>query len=593
MGAKFIGPGYEAIEGMGDKILSMRIAQEAGVSCAPRHDGEIATAEEALEVAEKVGFPVIMKATAGGGGKGMKLAWSAEELPEQFNLAKQEAAASFGDDRMLVQHYVCPYGGRHIEIQVLGDKHGNYVYLPERECSIQRRHQKVIEEAPSVLVDPEMRKKMGEQAVALAAAVGYESAGTVEFLVDPHSKKWYFLEMNTRLQVEHPITEAITGVDLVEEMIRIAAGEKLRLTQDDVRIEGWAVEARVYAEDSVNYMPSIGRLSTYIEPKADVTHMVGDTPTPNVRVDTGVIEGSEISVYYDPMICKLITYGRDRTEALSTMAGALDSYVIKGVQHNIPLLRDVIQQPTFVSGDFTTEFLTDVYPDKFSGYTLSAEERKQLASSAVFVHVTRILSEQRFRNFPSSSAVWPSEYVVVVDGEEHTVSAGFSEDLPENSLAVSVDGGDAVGVTSDWAVGDAVFRGSVGDAELTVQTLGRRTCTYALRFCGTEFDVDVRDARIAPMYDIMPEPISDFNADEVVTPMPGVVVSVDVKPGDAVSAGQTVAVVEAMKMQNNLSAPRAGIIKAVFSAVGDSLDDGSAILVLEPEDEPEGDAAAE
>lgn len=297
-GLAFIGPGPYPMEKMGDKIESMKLAQEAGVSTAPRFNGECNDVEHALKIADEIGFPIIMKASAGGGGRGMAIAWTRDELPEGFKSARQVAQAAFGDCRMLIQRYVCPDGGRHIEFQMLGDQHGNYVYLPERECSIQRRHQKVIEEAPSVLLTPEMRKAMGEQAVSLCKAVGYESAGTVEFLVDPDTKEWYFLEMNTRLQVEHPITECITGIDLVEEMIRVAAGKPLSIKQEDIKIDGWAVEARVYAEDSVNYLPSIGTLSTYMEPTASNP----DAKWPDVRVDTGVVEGSEISMYYDAMI---------------------------------------------------------------------------------------------------------------------------------------------------------------------------------------------------------------------------------------------------------------------------------------------------
>lgn len=391
MGVQFIGPGPKAIVDMGCKIKSMRIAQEANVDCAPRHDGEVDDVDFAVEIARGLGYPIIMKAAAGGGGKGMRIAWSEDELAEGFKLARDEAMASFGDDRMLIQHYVAPTDARHIEIQIMGDRHGNYVAFPERECSIQRRHQKVIEEAPSTVLTPEMRHTMGEQAKSLAAAVGYESAGTVEFLVDS-KKKWYFLEMNTRLQVEHPITECITGVDLVEQMIRVAAGEALTISQDDIEIKGHAVESRVYAEDSVNYLPSIGRLSQYEEPVPSNP----DAEWPDVRCDTGVVEGSEISVYYDPMICKLITYGEDRAHALDLMADALDSYVIKGVDHNVPLLRDIIEQPRFVSGDITTEFLPEVYPDRFQGYAMSPAQQTQLAASALAVRLQLLKDDASF-----------------------------------------------------------------------------------------------------------------------------------------------------------------------------------------------------
>ncbi|CAI2737404.1 unnamed protein product [Dicrocoelium dendriticum] len=376
IGVVFIGPNSKAIRSMGDKIESKRIAAIAKVNGIPGFDGEVAGPDEAAKIANEIGYPVMIKASAGGGGKGMRIAWNESEARKGFRLSKAEAKASFGDDRMLIEKYID--NPRHIEIQVLCDRHGNAIYLNERECSIQRRNQKVIEEAPSTFIDPETRRAMGEQAVSLAKAVGYDSAGTVEFLVD--SKKcFYFLEMNTRLQVEHPITECTTGVDIVHQMLRIGKGHKLMLSQDDVSINGWALECRVYAEDPYKSfgLPSIGRLYSYSEP----VHI------PNVRCDSGITEGSEISIFYDPMICKLVTYGPDRQSALNTMAKALDSYVIRGVSHNIPLLRDVITEERFVSGDFSTKFLTETYPDGFKGTALNSKEFNTLIAIGAVVHV--------------------------------------------------------------------------------------------------------------------------------------------------------------------------------------------------------------
>lgn len=583
MGVQFIGPPADAIIDMGCKIKSMRIAQAANVNCAPRHDGEVDTPERALEIADGLGYPIIMKAAAGGGGKGMRIAWKRDELVEGFNLARQEAKASFNDDRMMIQHYVAPDDARHIEIQIMGDKHGNYLHFPERECSIQRRHQKVVEEAPSTVLTPEQRKVMGEQAVSLARAVGYHSAGTVEFLVDSKGKH-YFLEMNTRLQVEHPITECITGVDLVEQMIRVAAGEKLDMTQDDVKINGWAIESRVYAEDSVNYLPSIGRLSKYEEPTASNP----DAEWPDVRCDTGVVEGSEISVYYDPMICKLVTYGKDRTEALSLMANALDNYVIKGVDHNIPLLRDIIEQDRFVTGALTTEFLPEVYPDKFPGYALNSTQKTQLAVSALSIHLQQEVDRASFGHSAKAdlNAIY-GEFVVLIDGEEHAISSEVNAD---GGLKVSIDGNE-IPVSSDWTPGSSVLRGSIGGENVVIQTIEVAGYHKTLRFFGSVFNVTVLSKREHELWQYMPEKVDEVDLNAIVTPMPGVCVSVSVQPGDEVSAGQVVAVLEAMKMQNNMTSPRAGIVKAVHVTVGESLDDGTVIVELE--DVVEEEAVAE
>uniref|UniRef100_A0A3Q0S6R7 Propionyl-CoA carboxylase subunit alpha n=1 Tax=Amphilophus citrinellus TaxID=61819 RepID=A0A3Q0S6R7_AMPCI len=394
-GVAFIGPDTHAIQAMGDKIESKLIAKAAKVNTIPGFDGVVKTAEEAVKIAQQIGYPVMIKASAGGGGKGMRIAWNDEETREGFRFSSQEAASSFGDDRLLIEKYID--NPRHIEIQVLADKHGNALWLNERECSIQRRNQKVVEEAPSTFLDPATRRAMGEQAVQLARAVQYSSAGTVEFLVDS-KKNFYFLEMNTRLQVEHPITECITGLDLVEQMIRVAKGYQLQHTQEDIPIDGWAVECRVYAEDPYKSfgLPSIGRLSQYQEPLS----------LNKVRVDSGIQEGSEISIYYDPMISKLITYGATRAEALARMEDALDHYVIRGVTHNIPLLREIITHPRFVSGDISTNFLPEVYPDGFKGHQLGVDAHRELLAAAAALHVSKQFVPFRVASAPVECNRW-------------------------------------------------------------------------------------------------------------------------------------------------------------------------------------------
>uniref|UniRef100_A0A7M4FNX3 Propionyl-CoA carboxylase subunit alpha n=1 Tax=Crocodylus porosus TaxID=8502 RepID=A0A7M4FNX3_CROPO len=409
-GITFIGPDTHAIQAMGDKIESKLLAKNAKVNTIPGFDGVVKDADEAVRIAREIGYPVMIKASAGGGGKGMRIAWDDEETREGFRFSSQEAASSFGDDRLLIEKFID--NPRHIEIQVLGDKHGNALWLNERECSIQRRNQKVVEEAPSTFLDPETRRAMGEQAVALAKAVKYSSAGTVEFLVDS-KKNFYFLEMNTRLQVEHPVTECITGLDLVQEMIRVAKGYPLRHKQADIPINGWAVECRVYAEDPYKSfgLPSIGKLSQYREP-LDV---------PNVRVDSGIQQGSDISIYYDPMISKLVTYGSNRAEALQRMEEALDNYIIRGVTHNIALLREVIIHPRFVQGDISTKFLPEVYPDGFKGHKLTDLEKRELLATAASLYVSCFVSQQ-----------------VEVDGTKLNVTSEWN--LASPLLPVTVDG---------------------------------------------------------------------------------------------------------------------------------------------------------
>ncbi|XP_076786642.1 propionyl-CoA carboxylase alpha chain, mitochondrial isoform X2 [Arvicanthis niloticus] len=470
----FIGPDTHAIQAMGDKIESKLLAKKAKVNTIPGFDGVVKDADEAVRIAREIGYPVMIKASAGGGGKGMRIARDDEETRDGFRFSSQEAASSFGDDRLLIEKFID--NPRHIEIQVLGDKHGNALWLNERECSIQRRNQKVVEEAPSIFLDPETRRAMGEQAVALAKAVRYSSAGTVEFLVDSQ-KNFYFLEMNTRLQVEHPVTECITGLDLVQEMILVAKGYPLRHKQEDIPISGWAVECRVYAEDPYKSfgLPSIGRLSQYQEP----IHL------PGVRVDSGIQPGSDISIYYDPMISKLVTYGSDRAEALKRMEDALDNYVIRGVTHNIPLLREVIVNTRFVKGDISTKFLSEVYPDGFKGHTLTPSERDQLLAIASSVFVASQLRAQRFQEHSRVPVIRPDvakwELSVKLHDEDHTVVV--SNNGP--TFTVEVDGS-KLNVTSTWNLASPLLSVNVDGTQRTVQCLSREAGgNMSIQFLGT------------------------------------------------------------------------------------------------------------
>ncbi|XP_078402183.1 propionyl-CoA carboxylase alpha chain, mitochondrial isoform X2 [Cetorhinus maximus] len=474
-GITFIGPDTHAIQAMGDKIESKLIAKKAKVNTIPGYDGVVKDADEAVRIAKEIGYPVMIKASAGGGGKGMRIAWDDGETREGFRFSSQEAASSFGDDRLLIEKFID--NPRHIEIQVLGDKHGNALWLNERECSIQRRNQKVVEEAPSTFLDPETRRAMGEQAVALANAVSYSSAGTVEFLVDS-KKNFYFLEMNTRLQVEHPVTECITGLDLVQEMIRVAKGYPLCHKQADIPINGWAIECRVYAEDPYKSfgLPSVGRLSQYKEP----LHVS------NVRIDSGIQEGSDISIYYDPMISKLVTFGATRAEALQRMQEALDNYVIRGVTHNIPLLREVIIHPRFVKGDITTNFLPEVYPDGFKGRTLSDSEHKELLATAGSIYVAALLKAQRFlensTRIPAAKQEQKSwELSVQLDDGVHSVTVSRSG----SSYTVEVDG-KTLNVTSEWNLASPLLPVTIDDTQRIFQCLSRDAAgNMKIQYLGT------------------------------------------------------------------------------------------------------------
>ncbi|XP_045423310.1 propionyl-CoA carboxylase alpha chain, mitochondrial isoform X2 [Lemur catta] len=566
----FIGPDRHAIQAMGDKIESKLLAKKAKVNTIPGFDGVVKDADEAVRIAREIGYPVMIKASAGGGGKGMRIAWDDEETRDGFRFSSQEAASSFGDDRLLIEKFID--NPRHIEIQVLGDKHGNALWLNERECSIQRRNQKVVEEAPSIFLDAETRRAMGEQAVALAKAVNYSSAGTVEFLVDS-KKNFYFLEMNTRLQVEHPVTECITGLDLVQEMIRVAKGYPLRHKQADIPINGWAVECRVYAEDPYKSfgLPSIGRLSQYQEP----LHL------PGVRVDSGIQPGSDISIYYDPMISKLITYGSDRTEALKRMEDALDNYVIRGVTHNIALLREVIINSRFVKGDISTKFLSDEYPDGFKGHTLTKSERNQLLAIASSLFMASQLRAQHFQEQSRVPIIKPDmanwELSIKLHDEVHTALASNSG----STFSVEVDGS-KLDVTSTWNLALPLLSVNVDGTQRTVQCLSRDAGgNMSIQFLGTVYNVRVLTKLAAELNEFMLEKVAEDTSSILRSPMPGVVVAVSVKPGDVVAEGQEICVIEAMKMQNSMTAGKTGKVKSVHCKAGDTVGEGDLLVELE------------
>uniref|UniRef100_A0A6Q2Y1X4 Propionyl-CoA carboxylase alpha chain, mitochondrial n=1 Tax=Esox lucius TaxID=8010 RepID=A0A6Q2Y1X4_ESOLU len=566
----FVGPDTHAIHAMGDKIESKLLAKAAKVNVIPGFDGVVENVEDAVKIAGQIGYPVMIKASAGGGGKGMRIAWNDDETREGFRLSSQEAASSFGDDRLLIEKFVD--NPRHIEIQVLADKHGNALWLNERECSIQRRNQKVVEEAPSTFLDPDTRRAMGEQAVQLAKAVKYSSAGTVEFLVDS-KKNFYFLEMNTRLQVEHPITECITGLDLVQQMIRIAKGFPLVHRQEDIPINGWAIESRVYAEDPYKSfgLPSIGRLSQYQEPIS----------LPNVRVDSGIQEGSDISIYYDPMISKLVTYGATRAEALQKMEDALDHYVIRGVTHNIPLLREIITNPRFISGDITTNFLPEEYPEGFTGHRLTPEGRRELLATAAALYISAQLRSQRFmgnlRVSTTSQEQSQWELQVELEKKSHLVSLSRSG----SSFTVEVDGG-SVEVSGEWNLASALLPLSINGNPRVLQCLSRdATGQITLQYLGTQFKLRVLSRLAAKLTGHMPEKVPEDTSSILRSPMPGSVVAVSVKPGDMVAEGQEICVIEAMKMQNSLIAARAAKVKSVHCKAGETVGEGDLLVELE------------
>ncbi|WP_226634677.1 acetyl-CoA carboxylase biotin carboxylase subunit [Brevundimonas poindexterae] len=550
-GIAFIGPNPEAIDAMGDKITSKKFAAEAGVSTVPGHMGLIETSEEAVEIARGIGYPVMIKASAGGGGKGIRVAHSDADMADGFSSVKAEAKAAFGDDRVFLEKFI--ENPRHIEIQVLGDKHGNVVHLFERECSIQRRNQKVIEEAPSPLLDEKTRKAMGDQAIALARAVNYDSAGTVEFVAG-QDKSFYFLEMNTRLQVEHPVTELITGVDLVEQMIRSAWGEKLNITQKDLKIRGWAIESRIYAEDPYRgFLPSIGRLVRYGQPRE------GDQDGYLVRNDSGVREGDEISMFYDPMIAKLCTWGETREAAIDGMARALEDTHLEGVGHNVPFLAAVMDQQRFRSGELSTRYITDEFPDGFDGLPVAGFGRDVMLAASLAMKAVQV--EQA--GDPGHRSDW-----TVLVGAEH-VSASLAVDDDEN-LVIELDDEDRTLVLSeiDWSPGLPQFRAVLDGTPFTAQVT-RVPDGFDIRHRAMRARVRVLSPRHAELYARLPEKVPPDTSKLIQSPMPGLVVSVPVTVGQEVKEGETVAIIEAMKMQNILKAERDGVVKAIGAGPGD------------------------
>ncbi len=558
-GVAFIGPPASAIEAMGDKITSKKIAAEAGVSTVPGYMGLIADADEAVKIAGEIGYPVMIKASAGGGGKGMRIAWDDTEAREGFQSSRNEAASSFGDDRIFIEKFVTQ--PRHIEIQVLADQHGNCVYLGERECSIQRRNQKVIEEAPSPFLDTETRKRMGEQAVTLAQAVGYTSAGTVEFIVDGE-RNFYFLEMNTRLQVEHPVTELITGIDLVEQMIRVADGEKLPFSQDDIRLNGWAMESRLYAEDPYrNFLPSIGRLTRY-RPPAPVAE-----ENRVVRNDTGVEEGGEISMYYDPMIAKLCTWGPDRATAIAHMREALDAFEVEGIGHNLPFLAAVMDHPRFVSGDITTAFIAEEFPGGFDGSAPDADARARIAAAAAAMN--RVAEIRRTRisgRMDNHERKVGTDWVVQIGSERFEVVV----EADREGATIRFADGETRRVASNWTPGQPLARLEIDGAPLILK-VGRIPGGYRVRHRGADLNVHVWTPRQAELVALMPEKQAADTSRMLLCPMPGLIVKVDVAEGDEVQVGQPLCTVEAMKMENILRAERNGVIAKINAAPGDSM----------------------
>jgi propionyl-CoA carboxylase alpha chain len=562
-GIAFIGPPANAIAAMGDKIESKKLAKAAGVSVVPGYLGEIVDTDEAVKIAGEIGYPVMMKASAGGGGKGMRLAYSEADVREGFEATKREGLSSFGDDRVFIEKFI--EDPRHIEIQVLGDQHGTVLYLGERECSIQRRHQKVIEEAPSPFVTPEMRKAMGEQAVALAAAVGYYSAGTVELIVGA-DRSFYFLEMNTRLQVEHPVTEEVTGLDLVEQMIRVAAGEKLSFGQDDVQLNGWAIESRVYAEDPYRgFLPSTGRLTTY-KPPAQTRS--GERV---IRVDDGVVEGGEVSMFYDPMIAKLISWAPTREAAIDAQVTALDAFQLGGISDNVDFLSALLQHPRFRSGALTTGFIAEEYPDGFHGAPADEALLRDLAAIGALValtHATRAAMIDGQLGEPE----FPEQTQVVRLGGSGSAGRDFavSVDPYDGGTLVTVDDGEEMDVIGDWAPGQPLVVLDIDERRRVVQ-IARQGREWLLTTRGAAHRVAVLPRHVADLTRHMIEKIPPDMSRFLLAPMPGLLTRLEVAVGDKVEAGQPVAVVEAMKMENILRAAKSSTVKAVSAGVGASL----------------------
>jgi len=574
-GIVFVGPNPRAIEAMGDKIESKKLAAKAKVSTVPGHLGVIEDADAAVKIADDIGYPVMIKASAGGGGKGMRIAYSKKDVAEGFASSKSEAKSSFGDDRVFIEKFI--EEPRHIEIQVLGDKHGNVIHLGERECSIQRRNQKVIEEAPSPFLDAKTREAMGAEAVALAKAVDYDTAGTVEFIVDK-DRNFYFLEMNTRLQVEHPVTELVTGLDLVEQMLRIADGEKLSIKQKDVKLTGSAIESRIYAEDPVrNFMPSTGRLVRFQPPE------LGTEDGVTTRLDTGVEEGGEISVYYDPMIAKLITHAPKRAEAIEQMGRALDAFAIDGFRHNIPFLAVLMRNERWRKGDISTKFIEEEFPDGFHPPVPRGRVRDVLAAVAASIDY---LSNNRRRMITQQMHGEPvrfSDIRVVELGDDHVRVRVTGRDYPM-TVTLGGEGTDEprreIVLTSSWWFGEPVWRGTIGGEEVAVQVRSIVNGVH-LTYQGVEAPVRVFTDREVKLLALMPIKEKPDTSKLLLCPMPGLVVSLAVEEGQEVAAGETLCVVEAMKMENVLKAERDGTVSKILAKPGDSLNVDAVILEFE------------
>ncbi|CAM3725369.1 acetyl-CoA carboxylase biotin carboxylase subunit [Polynucleobacter arcticus] len=566
-GIVFIGPKYQSIAAMGDKIASKKLAIEAKVNTIPGFNEAIEKAEDAVKIAQGIGYPVMIKASAGGGGKGLRVAFNDKEAFEGFTACRTEALNSFGDDRVFIEKFV--EGPRHIEIQVLGDSKGNIVYLGERDCSIQRRHQKVIEEAPSPFIDPATRKAMGEQAVSLAKAVNYQSAGTVEFVVGK-DKSFYFLEMNTRLQVEHPVTEGITGLDLVEQMIRVAAGEQLAFKQEDIQLNGWSMECRINADDPFrNFLPSTGRLVKYRPP----------AEKDGVRVDTGVYEGGEIPMYYDSMIAKLIVHGKDRTEAIEKMRAALNDFVIRGIHSNIPFQAALLQHPRFVSGDFTTGFIAEEYPDGFKKDSVQPSDPRRLAALAAFMRYRYLEHIQMIDGQLAGHEMTIAKQFVVVTGAR----VGSSEDIQEIPIRVELKDGiysvyieqegdiSRYDIASNWRPGEICLRATINGAQHVTAQVERNGVKYTLILDGAQYECMVLSPLGAELQRRMLVKVPPDTSKLVMSPMPGLLTNIAVKAGDTVTAGQKLAAIEAMKMENTLLAAQDGVVAEVCANVGESL----------------------
>lgn len=566
-GVAFIGPSSESIRLMGDKITAKKVAIEAGVDTIPGYMGVIKDATEATTIASEIGFPIMIKAAAGGGGKGMRVVKKVEEIEQAFSSAMNEAKNSFKDDRVFIEKFI--EKPRHIEIQVLADKHGNIVCLGERECSIQRHNQKVIEEAPSSFVNEESRNQMYEQCISLVKKVGYYSAGTVEFMMDSN-RDFYFLEMNTRLQVEHPVTELITGIDLVEQMIKVAACQKLEFKQDDIKLDGWAIESRVYAEDPIRgFLPSSGRISEYQEPES----------SPNVRVDSGVYEGGQVSMFYDAMISKLCTFGQTRAEAIEHMQSALGEYVIHGVTHNIGFLEALIGHERFKSGDINTNFIAEEYPDGFSGAELTSEKAKVFLCVAIYIHLEDAhraitISDQ----IPGRQRVIGNRWVVSIDEERFPVYVRFIgggyEIRHENEVFF---------IKSSWILGNRLFHGTLGDLKINVQ-LENFAGGYYLTHAGSVVKTMVRSPRVSELEKFMPEPSDKVSETNLEAPISGNIAEVSVSVGDKVKAGNKILILEAMKMENIIFAEKDVVIKEILVSKGENVSYGQLLVEFEKAD---------